>query len=98
MTIAQWGLAKYGALRTLISTIVQLKKTTAYKDRTHNATGEFTASAVSLDEVIEYHDYLGDHALARCERVLANAGFHCITRPLESEVGLLYAVSETANH
>jgi FkbM family methyltransferase len=111
--------------------------TTAYKDRTQNATGEFTASAVSLDEVIErcaqdgsvgmvkidtegaeadilegaqpqtlkavrqfvieYHEHLGDHALARCERVLSHAGFRCITRPLALNLGLLYAVPATDN-
>jgi hypothetical protein len=47
--------------------------------------------------VIEYHDLLCDHALARCERLLANAGFHCITRPMEPALGLLYAMSGTAN-
>lgn len=112
--------------------------TTAYKDRVHNATGEFTASTMSLDEVIErcaqdgpvglvkidaegaeadilegaraqtlkairqfvieYHDFLCDHALARCERVLADAGFRCIACPIrEPDLGLLYAMSGTAN-
>ena len=47
--------------------------------------------------MIEYHDLLCDHALARCERVLANAGFHCITRPMEPALGLLYAMSGTAD-
>jgi FkbM family methyltransferase len=111
--------------------------TTAYKNRALSATGEFTASAVSLDEVIEccaqdgpvglvkidtegaeadilegarrqtlkaisqfvieYHDAICEHALARCERILADAGFRCIARPSAPDLGLLYAVSETAN-
>ncbi len=111
--------------------------TTAYTDHANIATGEFTASTVSLEEVIErcahdgpvglvkidtegaeadilegarpqtlrsirqfvieYHDMLCEHALARCERVLGDAGFHCITRPVAPQLGLLYAISGTAN-
>jgi FkbM family methyltransferase len=111
--------------------------TTAYTDHTNGATGEFTASTVSLEEVIErcapdgpvglvkidaegaeadilegarpqtlkaagqfvieYHDTLCEHSRARCERVLSDAGFRCISRPLAPQVGLLYAISRAAN-
>ena len=111
--------------------------TTAYKDPANNATPEFTASTVALDEVIErcapdgpvglvkidaegaeaeilegarpqtlkavrqfvieYHDMLCENARARCERVLAHAGFHCIARPTAPQAGLLYALSAAAN-
>ena len=105
--------------------------TTASKDRAGDATGELTASTMSLDEVVErceedlslvkidtegveadilegarpqtlkavrqfvveYHEALCEHALTRCKRVLANAGFHCITRQVDSTMGLLYALS-----
>lgn len=41
--------------------------------------------------VIEYHDDLCPDALSRCERVLAGADFHCVTRPAWPGQGLLYA-------
>jgi FkbM family methyltransferase len=41
--------------------------------------------------VIEYHDYLCPGALERCERVLVDAGFCCVTRPATPNQGLLYA-------
>lgn len=41
--------------------------------------------------VIEYHDGLCPNALARCERVLADAGFRCATPPARPSQGLLYA-------
>lgn len=115
-------------------TVGQSILTTAYNDHVNPATGGFTASTVSLDEVverctqdssidlvkidtegaeadilegarpqtlnairqfvIEYHDALCEHALARCVRVLGNAGFHCITRPVAPQLGMLYAVSK----
>ena len=111
--------------------------TTASKDHAGNATGEFIASSVSIDEVIErcaqdgpvglvkidtegaeadilegarpqtlkairqfvieYHEALCEHALSRCKRVLANSGFHCITRPMGPTMGLLYAMSGPTN-
>ncbi|HVA40413.1 MAG TPA: FkbM family methyltransferase [Candidatus Binataceae bacterium] len=41
--------------------------------------------------VIEYHDGLSPNALARCERVLAGAGFRCATPSARPAQGLLYA-------
>ncbi len=44
--------------------------------------------------VIEYHESLCADALARCIRVLTPAGFRCLTRPVSSDQGLLYARRE----
>jgi len=41
--------------------------------------------------VIEYHNSLCPFALERCEGALADADFHCVTRPATSDQGLLYA-------
>ena len=41
--------------------------------------------------VIEYHDGLSPNALARCESVLAGAGFRCATPSARPAQGLLYA-------
>lgn len=47
--------------------------------------------------VIEYHDNLCPDALARCQRVLASAGFRCATRPAMTGQGLLYAWRDRAH-
>jgi FkbM family methyltransferase len=41
--------------------------------------------------VLEYHDVFCPDALARCERVLTDAGFKYVVRPLAPGLGMLYA-------
>ena len=41
--------------------------------------------------VLEYHDIFCPDALARCERVLTDAGFKYVVRPLAPGLGMLYA-------
>lgn len=41
--------------------------------------------------VLEYHDIFCPDALARCERVLTDAGFKYVVRPLAPGLGRLYA-------
>ena len=48
--------------------------------------------------VLVYHDSFVTGSLARCERVLIGAGFHCTTRrdPFRAGLGILFAARDLA--
>jgi FkbM family methyltransferase len=52
--------------------------------------GRVTLGAIE-QFVLEYHDIFCPDALARCERVLTDAGFKYVVRPLAPGLGMLYA-------
>jgi FkbM family methyltransferase len=54
--------------------------------------GATPATLESLRQVIlEYHDKLCPNASGRCRRVLEEAGFRCLVRPMNANHGLIYA-------
>lgn len=54
--------------------------------------GAKPATLGALKQVIlEYHDLLCPNSSGRCKKVLEQAGFRCLVRPLNANQGLIYA-------
>lgn len=44
--------------------------------------------------ILEYHDGLCPNSSGRCKKVLEQAGFHCLVRPMNANHGLIYALRQ----